>query len=703
MLTEEQRARIARNKAEAQRRAAIRIEREKRDQTSVTLPRIPSVSLTASEYVRSCPPSTSTHIFPSSVADKPSPKFPDPQVFRPSSDISRIPKSSTESTNATVTHGPLTIISKVSDERSEETANRDISVTISIKDKNCVNVSFHPFSSRFVDLLKSIPSRKYDPSTRLWSISFLDLEQFEQEVKKLKDLHVSLDSIPANVAKLFINSNETSKSIKYKIDDGAIDESLVSALLPYQRKGVLYGIERRGRLLLADEMGLGKSIQALGIARYFKVDWPLLIVCPSSVKFAWRNEIQRFLPAVANIIVIEKGSEILPVERSSKTAVIMSYDLMVTKRAELLEYVFHIIIFDESHLIKDCQAQRTKVATEIARKAQRTILLSGTPALSRPAELYSQIRIVDPKIFPNFRDFAIRYCDGRQGRFAFEAKGCTNSDELGWILTNSVMIRRLKKDVLHDIPIKKQEVIFLTDSAISANISSLRNAKNAYAAAKDSETRHACLVEWYAETGFAKAQSVAKHILDSFFYEGAPKRKLLVFAHHQVMLDSLAMVMIKKGIRSIRIDGSTPSRHREEQCKLFQENENIVVAILSLTAAGVGITLTAATVVVFAELHWNPGTLKQAEDRAHRVGQTADVCVQYLVAQGTADDVMWPLIQKKMDVLGSFNLSSDTFKGIDNVHKNMVSNVAANSVVNYFPPTKRSKMREPLGNVDSGY
>ncbi|KHN80273.1 Putative SMARCAL1-like protein [Toxocara canis] len=359
-------------------------------------------------------------------------------------------------------------------------------------------------------------------------------------------------------------------------------------------------------------MGLGKTIQALGIMQYFKADWPLLIVCPSSVKFAWLNK-----------------------------------------------------------------------------KALRVILLSGTPALSRPVELFSQIRIIDPKIFPNFRDFAIRYCDGKQGRFSFEAKGCTNSTELALILTNNVMIRRLKKDVLGDLPEKRREVVFLHDDSITMGISNLRSAKAAYNGAVDKESKHQCLVEYYHETGIAKAKSVATHIVNSFFYDDAPRRKVLVFAHHQVVLDTISMHITKTGLRSIRIDGTTAPKSREEQCRLFQEDDDVVVAVLSMTAAGVGVTLTAATVVVFAELHWNPGTLKQAEDRAHRVGQTDSVFVQYLLANGTADDVLWPLIQRKLDVLDSCHLSSDSYKGADNVQKNVINTTSG--IVEYFPATKKNK------------
>uniref|UniRef100_A0A0N5AS35 SWI/SNF-related matrix-associated actin-dependent regulator of chromatin subfamily A-like protein 1 n=1 Tax=Syphacia muris TaxID=451379 RepID=A0A0N5AS35_9BILA len=539
-----------------------------------------------------------------------------------------------------------------------------------------------------VEALKSVPSGTFDPNRHFWTFPLKDIKLIEDKLLSLKNLDLKLETVPHHIVQWLEHTNQ-SLLRKDPTLEGAIDDILLNALFPFQRKGIIFGIQRRGKLLLADEMGLGKSIQALGIARFFKSDWPLLIVCPSSVKYSWLEQIRKFIPSVSNIVLIEKGSDQLPYEKSSRTVVILSYDLMVSKKDHLVEYGFQAIIFDESHLLKDGLAQRTKAATEISRNALRIILLSGTPALSRPSELYSQLRIIDSKLFPNFRDFAIRYCDGKQGRYSFEAKGCTNSTELAIILQDNIMIRRLKKDVLEDLPAKRQEVVFLSDSTVRENLGNLRKAKAAYKQAVDNETKHQCLVEYYYETGIAKANSVSKHVIDNFFYEGAPHRKVLVFAHHQVVLDTLSMNITKKGLRSIRIDGTTSSKLRDEQCQLFQNNEDVTVAVLSLTAAGVGITLTAATVVVFAELHWNPGTLKQAEDRAHRVGQKDSVFIQYLIAKGTADDILWPLIQKKLDVLGSCKLSSDTYRDADSVEKTVINQ--SQGLGEYYPVIKRSK------------
>jgi len=360
------------------------------------------------------------------------------------------------------------------------------------------------------------------------------------------------------------------------------------------------------------------------------------------------------------VTVIEKNGDPLPSRHCCNSVVIMSYDQMTSR--DLTGTSFHILIFDESHMLKDRKAKRTIVASSLAKNAQRVLLLSGTPALSRPAELFTQLRLLDSKTFHSFVDFAMRYCDGRQGRFGLEAKGCTNSTELAVILQRTCMIRRLKKDVLNDLPAKRRTIVYLPPSDIESRLAALRSARTACSSVSQGN-EHALLMSYYAETGTAKANSVSKHIVEQFFGdEEVEKRKIIVFAHHAIVLDTLCMSLAKKAIGYIRIDGSTIGQRRRSLVQQFQNNPETLCAVLSVTAAGLGITLTAASVVVFAELHWNPGILIQAEDRAHRVGQHDSVCCQYMLAEGTADDQIWPLVQNKLDVLNRVKLSADSFR-----------------------------------------
>ncbi|KAJ1355035.1 SWI/SNF- matrix-associated actin-dependent regulator of chromatin sub A-like protein 1 [Parelaphostrongylus tenuis] len=267
------------------------------------------------------------------------------------------------------------------------------------------------------------------------------------------------------------------------------------------------------------------------------------------------------------------------------------------------------------------------------------------------------------------------------------------------------MIRRLKSQVLTELPDKRREVVYLSGDKIDSRMDSLQKARRAFEANKGSQSGAVkdpkeCLLEYFSLTGIVKADAVCSHILENYFYPDAPKKKVLIFAHHQIVLDSIQVEVQKRNLRSIRIDGQTLSKDRGNLCEEFQKNPDVMVAILSLSAAGVGITLTAASVVVFAELHWNPGTLLQAEDRAHRVGQKDSVFVQYLIARNTADDVIWPLVQKKLDVLGQVNLSNETFRHASHTHMKCESSMnleitdffkEENTVENSY---KRAKLSE---------
>uniref|UniRef100_A0A915LVK7 SWI/SNF-related matrix-associated actin-dependent regulator of chromatin subfamily A-like protein 1 n=1 Tax=Meloidogyne javanica TaxID=6303 RepID=A0A915LVK7_MELJA len=559
-----------------------------------------------------------------------------------------------------------------------------------IKNKNLISVDFkfyllsserfklefHPFDSSIPLKLKEIPSRNYDSANKIWNFLLKDYEVVKNKLNQLRSKNVlaKFDEIPLGVRKLFLDKisprnlePSSSESTSSCLDKA--DPKIVETLFPFQRSGVSFGIRRGGRLLIADEMGLGKTVQALAIASAFRGEWPLLIICPSSVKYMWYRQIKRFLPS-ARPCLVEKAKDDLP--RSRCTNLIMSYTLMEMRAEELKRENFYVLIFDECHMLKESKTKRTSVADALAKRANRIILLSGTPALSRPAELFSQIKMIDPKIFPYYKNYASRYCDGKMGRFGFEAKGQSNAEELKAVM-EKIMIRRLKKDVLEDLPEKRREIIFLSGDAIDNKMKQLLKARDEFESANkfsiDNKTKRQTFLEYYVLTGQVKKKPVAEHIVDTYFYDGAPPKKILVFAHHLEILDFISIELAKVGAHFIRIDGSTPARDRSTYCEQFQTDKRIRAALLSITAAGTGITLTAASVVIFAELYWNPSLMIQAEDRAHRVGQRDSVQVQYLIAKNTADVLLWDLVGSKLQVLGIVNLANETYLGADKSSK----------------------------------
>merc|ERR1719295_70429 len=221
-------------------------------------------------------------------------------------------------------------------------------------------------------------------------------------------------------------------------------------------------------------MGLGKSIQAIAVATYYRVDWPLLIIAPSSLILTWKMEILKWLKGAiyeSDINIIRTGKDTMieydetdyPIRKKPICEItIMSYGLATKKRTELLDHdgLFGVVIIDESHKLKNYETQRCKALLPfIKNKVKRAVFLSGTPTSNRPAELHTQIDALRPGEFMSFTKYTLRYCQGQQGKFGWEAKGAMHLKELHSMIKHRVMIRREKKEVLSELPDKIRQVI----------------------------------------------------------------------------------------------------------------------------------------------------------------------------------------------------------------------------------------------------
>ncbi|KZC09702.1 PREDICTED: SWI/SNF-related matrix-associated actin-dependent regulator of chromatin subfamily A-like protein 1 [Dufourea novaeangliae] len=502
-----------------------------------------------------------------------------------------------------------------------------------------------------IEVLKTISSRVYDMKTKTWSFLLKDYESLMTKLTNFKS-DVQIMGLPKTVLEIF-KRNNTSDKVAADIDLSKIDQQLLNQLMPFQREGVSYGVSKGGRCFIADDMGLGKTIQALGIAHYFMEDWPLLIVTPSSVRYQWAEAIYTFLPSVP-IHYVHQFLTIKDFCKDSKI-VITTYDLLVRAVDTFERRTFGCVILDESHALKSGKTARHKAAERIVFQAGHVILLSGTPALSRPIELYSQINLIMPN-FMRYQDYGIRYCNGEKTSFGWDFTGSSNMQELQLLLKHTCVIRRLKTDVLNELPTKKREIIVLDPDLIKVGTKEMEEVSKKLEKTNLRGTeRHNTLIQYYNETSFAKQKAVCDYVSKLF----RNKQKCLIFAHHQIILDAICETAESMDTKYIRIDGKTNPERRKYQIDKFQKHDDYLAAILSITAANSGITLTAAQLVVFAELFWNPGVLCQAEDRVHRIGQDDNVVIQYLIAKRTADDYLWPLIQRKMNVLNEVGLDQD--------------------------------------------
>jgi len=294
---------------------------------------------------------------------------------------------------------------------------------------------------------------------------------------------------------------------------------------------------------------------------------------------------------------------------------------------------FGIAIADEAYYLKNSNAKRTELILPLIQSCKRCILLAGTPALARPKEIFNLLHIIRPDIFSTFKDFGKRYCSPKHNKWSMglDYTGSSNLKELHYILTHSVMIRRLKQDVLTELPMKLRqkiqvetnpEYVELIQEALKGDksdgtgvsnrltliLKKLMSSEwvqdneqfeeNAKRIEKEEEMKFPQFFECYKYTGLAKLAGIKKYLKETLEKEV----KILVFAHHTEVLDGIEEEIAVMGIKSIRIDGSVPPKRRFDLVKAFQEDDDVKVAILSLTAAGIGLTLTAATRVVFAEV-----------------------------------------------------------------------------------------------------
>ncbi|NXS58417.1 ZRAB3 endonuclease, partial [Brachypteracias leptosomus] len=450
-----------------------------------------------------------------------------------------------------------------------------------------------------------------------------------------------------------------------------LPERLRKKLLPFQEKGIIFALQRTKTsifnyfFLFFSQMGLGKTIQAIAVSYYYKNEWPLLIVVPSSLRYPWVDEMEKWIPELSpdDITIIQNKTDTGRISTSKVT--ILGYGLLTSDAQTLVDSLyrqnFKVVVVDESHYMKSRNATRSKILLPIVQKSLRAILLTGTPALGRPEELFMQVEALFPRRFGTWTEYAKKYCDARVRFFGkrtqWDCRGASNLEELHQLLSE-IMIRRLKNDVLTQLPPKvRQRIPFDLPQAAAKNVNAtfaewekLMRSLNSDATESHFSQVMNVITRMYKETAIAKAGAVKDYIKMMLQND---KLKFLVFAHHLSMLQACTEAVVENKVRYIRIDGSVPSAERIRLVNQFQKDPDTRVAILSIQAAGQGLTFTAATHVVFAELYWDPGHIKQAEDRAHRIGQCSSVNIHFLIAKGTMDALMWAMLNRKARVTGS--------------------------------------------------
>lgn len=451
--------------------------------------------------------------------------------------------------------------------------------------------------------------------------------------------------------------------------------------LPYQESGIRYALGARGTII-ADEMGLGKTVQAIGVINQTRSP-TVVIICPAGLIHNWHRELSIWLcrdsHAVCNVISYHEAGLYAGAARFAAKPTQLDRD--VEQNGD-----WDILIVDEAQYIKNPSSERSRAVTKIAEHCKRVLLLTGTPIEDRVVDLWPLLRIVAPAVWdpphtrigvisleqkethpgegPNFWAFAKRYCGlkkrffrGRRGRMgtSLDFSGATNLDELGKKLRQTCMVRRLKKDVLKDLPAKRRQLIVLRpdkridDSDLLLNLNEENYTEQIRKLIADKAT-----FETYAkrrhEQALLKVDAALVHIRDVL----DSARKIIVFAHHRDVMHKLFDGLTAEfdgDDYAVMVSGETHPADRAMYVGQFQEDSRCRVFLGSIGAAGVGITLTAASVEIFVELDPTPGKMNQAEDRAHRIGLKHMILVQHLVFDGSLCARIAQILIKKQDVI----------------------------------------------------
>ena len=492
----------------------------------------------------------------------------------------------------------------------------------------------YKFDPELLQLIKSLPGRRFHPDKKYWTAIIT-----ADSINKLKDAGFVID---AELEKLLYQAEEMEKEIEVS--------GLKKQLFPFQKVGVAFIEKRNGRALIADEMGLGKTIQAAAWLQLHPKKRPALILCPASLKLNWAKELRDTLSTKDKVQILQ-GTKPYPI---TEDIIIINYDILNSWVETLQAINPQVLIIDEAHYIKNSSAIRTKATKKLAKGIPHVIALTGTPIVNRPIEGFNIFQILDRSLFPNFWTYVHQYCGARHNGFGWDFSGATNKEELNQILTSTIMIRRRKADVLKDLPEKMYSFVPMelsneTEYRIAEEefIEYLRGVKGKEAAEKAKKAEHLVKIEALKQLAVKGKMKQAINWIRDFIEDGD---MLVVFAVHKEVIDKL---MNEFKDVAVKLYGECSQKERNEAVERFQNDPNIKLFIGNIQAAGVGLTLTAASAVAFLELPWTPGELQQAEDRCHRIGQKNAVNIYYLLAENSVEYKLARLLDKKKKVLSA--------------------------------------------------
>lgn len=559
----------------------------------------------------------------------------------------------------------------------------------------------HKFDANLIDKYHFIKQIKFNKDFKVWecNIKDSDYETCRFFLKIFKDIPrfewlISEDAFQAIKARVDWHEKNMRESKEIKELKALVDIDIDLSHMkippyPYQKVGISFLNKVAGVGILGDQMGLGKSLQAIG---YFSLNkLHTVIICPASLKYNWKKEIERFSNLSAVVLTEYVAADLDPKNKLAD-CIILNYEQLEKYDKYLSKHKFDCVVLDESQYIMNLQAKRTKSVFKYFKKCKHRLCVSGTPIKNRPIEFYAQLKFLRPDQFSNKMKFALRYCDAKETPFGWDLRGSSNLDELNRKIA-PFYIRRLKQDVLKELPPKTITVLDLemgvTEKAeyvkIQREFDRLMNEGisqhgNGYEERRIDGAHLAKLMELKQFCSRIKVAKVVEFVKE--FVESSENRKIIVFS--QFIATQKALKEAFKG-NSVSLLGEDSAEERNAAVEKFQTDPNIRIFVGSTIAAGVGLTLTAADTVVFADLMWSPADHEQAADRVHRISQENPVFIYYMIFKDSIESMIWGVVGNKLSIL----TQTLDGKNVKDVHPDVVKMVF-NSLLNNFRSKKRS-------------
>ncbi len=496
--------------------------------------------------------------------------------------------------------------------------------------------------------------------------------------ENLKQIKLIMDRYPLEILSKYVWQRKIVKTfapkptlppIKHKLKRAKAGEQFRGKLLNFQKEGLDFLLKSSGNALLADDMGLGKTVETLSYVATEKQTFPVLVVAPLVTLTNWEREIAKFLKKKSrNGRIIESETPSVTLIRTGKSQqlpktdiYVINYELLFKRNSDLSKLGIRTIVCDEVQNLRSKTTQKYKAVKKLA--ALPSVLyrigLSGTPIYNRGSEIWPIIDIIKPGLLGNFKEFCEYFCyvNEKGKAIVLENKRASLRHEL----QKHVMLRRKKSDVLKELKdkVRYKEVIASDTDYYLEELDKIwkkleEEQKDAETAFSKSASYQRAIQSERQIAGVAKLPHVINFVKNIMEIE----ESVVVFCHHRVIHKLLHESLHEFSPVSI-IGGQTDS-FRQDQIDKFQNGESKLM-IAGLRAGNIGINLTRAKYVIFAELDWSPAIHRQAEDRLHRIGQKNTVFAYYLIGNGTLDDHVADILVDK-----SFEIDAIMDESVDN-------------------------------------